>query len=951
MAANNWPEKIVAFLRSPSEFLSCTTPEAFLAELLRELRDDRASDNVKILLLSPLCEHPMLLCPSVTVGEETALELMSVLSYCSPKALSLRCNLLLTLTSVLLCSSCVSTHSRASQDFLDLLLETVQDTNDHRSGAVVRPLRATACDCLRELEACCPGLLSQHLELLSGLRQQENSRLHQAYSWLHALGLRNAVYLLTQQAGAGAGELKAVLGGNEGLVLEGSHTDIALFSPLTLSPTGRAPSLQTGPDCKELRSLLSSLLEESYLLTPLAQATLLRGLVEVVSMVPAVSPVIFKAQLLRLLGTSEVCLLHATLLMKAAFTDSLFSSEDEAFLLKRLVGLSQHPLISTPEKLFYMDCILHFPENRPISSGDWDDSLPVLLTPRLAAALVPTVFNDSSSMLARLNLLSLVYLEEGEDGDGEGGRGLAYLYDHLTSLLRIVENHGSREMVVTFFRASLLFLLHFSHVARHCENLTQRLCRLYLGHTRLAPHLINLVDRAQERLEESDWAVALLRALQQAITEAPLAVLTLQTLRWHLKVLGRVAEEGDVPQKSTLSFLLSVVTSPTLCVGGDWRLGNGLLGVCRRLLLHPSLDILLNPLADLLQHLTCHYGDTDIQDHARLYYTLLTTLSKEKLGAVLGQGPAQGGLQAKVRSLSAIMSESEELTSGLTVHRTQLTLLRLVKMDNHLKPEREMKPTPNEEPQRDLTQDLVLGEMQEYRAQFQNGAFASEIILEYQLTYTGVHDPRFDQLFSIHLHFDLTDPHYEDVSDISVPCLFRERKPPVVRLRLRPRRPYPTTLKASAVFTTQDGLSWRTALADLQVTFPQLFLPLSAPLGWGEEHRYRLFEVMWKEMSSRDSETDLADNASSLFCCELSDSSLVLMIEKHFQPFVISEVSEKDPGKSKVLFFLPPKSHVLLKISMEEDAVQISIATDNWKLLPFINSYLQMITREQQPAA
>ena len=114
------------------------------------------------------------------------------------------------------------------------------------------------------------------------------------------------MYLLTQQAGAGAGELKAVLGGNEGLVLEGSHADRALFSPLTLSPTGRAPSLQTGPDCKELRSLLSSLLEESYLLTPLAQATLLRGLVEVVSMVPAVSPVIFKAQLLRLLGTSEV---------------------------------------------------------------------------------------------------------------------------------------------------------------------------------------------------------------------------------------------------------------------------------------------------------------------------------------------------------------------------------------------------------------------------------------------------------------------------------------------------------------------------------------------------------------------------------------------------------------------------------------------------------------------
>jgi hypothetical protein len=52
--------------------------------------------------------------------------------------------------------------------------------------------------------------------------------------------------------------------------------------------------------------VLSSLLEESYLLTPLSQAALLHALTEVVAMVSGVSPAIFKAQLLRLLGTSKV---------------------------------------------------------------------------------------------------------------------------------------------------------------------------------------------------------------------------------------------------------------------------------------------------------------------------------------------------------------------------------------------------------------------------------------------------------------------------------------------------------------------------------------------------------------------------------------------------------------------------------------------------------------------
>lgn len=122
----------------------------------------------QVLLLSPLCEHPTLLCPSDSVGDETALELMSVLDQCPPKSAPFRCHLLLTLTTVLICTDCVSVRSRASQDFLDLLLRMAQDTGDLHGDGALRSLRATACDCLRELEACSPGLLSQRLELLSG---------------------------------------------------------------------------------------------------------------------------------------------------------------------------------------------------------------------------------------------------------------------------------------------------------------------------------------------------------------------------------------------------------------------------------------------------------------------------------------------------------------------------------------------------------------------------------------------------------------------------------------------------------------------------------------------------------------------------------------------------------------------------------------------------------------
>ncbi|KAM4588846.1 AP-5 complex subunit beta-1 [Odontesthes bonariensis] len=942
--ASNWTERICAFTRSPSRFLSGTTSEAFLAELLRELRDDRASYSVKVLLLSPLCEYPSLLCPSDSVGEETALELVSVFAQCPPKSLQFRCQLLVAVACVLVCSSCASSRSRASLEFVDLLLQTAQDPGDIQGDGAQRALRATACDCLREMEACCPGLLSQRHELLGGLRQKETSRLHQAFAGLHTLVLRNAVYQLTQETGAGADDLKALLGGNASVSWEADQdsgpverNDSVPLSSLIRGPMGTVPTLHTGPDCKELRTVLSSLLEESYLLTPLCQAALLFRLTEVVAMVPAIPPAIFRAQLLRLLGTSEVCLLHTTLLMKSAFTDSLFSAEDEGFILKRLVVLSQHPLLSTPEKLFYIDCILHFPENRPISCGDSDEALPVLLTPQLASVLLPTVLNDSATLLARLHLLSLVYLEEGE----EEGRGLAYLYERLTALLRIVESDGGREIVVTFFRAAFLFLFYFCHTRRYSGSLSEQLCRLYMRHTQLAPHLINLADQIQETLSETDWTLELLKALQRVITEAPLAQLTLQDLSWHLKMLTRVGKEGKISQDSTLGFLSRVImpSSSSLCGSGSWRLGNTVLGVCRGLLVHPSLDSLLVPLADILQHLAGHYGDTDIQDHARLYYTLLTTLSREKLAVVLAPGAAEDGHQVKKRALSCLMAESEGLTSALTIHQTEKTIFSLTE-------------APSEQPEEPKDGNLDRGEAQSisdeealatYRAQFDDPNFASEITLRYKLTHILGHEPQFDQLFSLRLHFSLTDGHYNELRDISVPCLFRERPAPVVQLRLKPRQPRPTTFHASAMFTTRDGFTWHTTLPDVHVSFQQTFLPLPAPGSWAAESRLNVFQSLWDEMSA-----EASDRVVSLFCCRLKEAALSSLVGKHFLPFLVSDLSHEE--EFKVLLFLPPKSHVLLKIRPEEDAAHFHIATNNWELLPLMNSYLLAITSTQQDA-
>lgn len=914
---NPWLQRVSAFSLSPSQFLSSTTSESFLAELLRELRDDKTSEGIKIPLLSLLQDYPDILCPSPMVAEETVLDLLAVFNLAPPRAVNLKCHLMVAITNVLVCSSCLDSQGNAAECFLDLLFQTVQDTNDLKEGLALRPLRGVACDCLREVETCYPGLFSLKLEALYLLKQQEMTPLHQAYSLLYTMSLKNAIHLLSLRNELPDGDLKMLLAGNEGLAWKAVERPLP---PFPVSPMGQIPVLQTKGDIRELRSIVSLLLEESYLLTPVAQAALLRQLVDVVAMVQALSPAIFKSQLLRLFGTTEVTLMHATLLMKAAFTDSLFTTEDENFFIKRLVSMAQHPLLNNTQKLFYMDCILHFPENRPISSNG-EESLPVLVTPRLAASLLPTVFNNSSTMLCRLNLLSLVYMELDDDDD----KGISYLFDHLMALHRIVDNHGTREMTVTFFRATFTFLGYFHQSEEFTGALTSKLCELYSKHCYLAPNLSNLVDRTQECLGDSGWSIQLLQALQKHIVELAVPELTLQNLSWHLKVLARVAREGRVPQRSSVRFLLNVLISSSLCSAGGWRMGNAVLAVCRSLLLHPSLDQVFIELADLLQYMTLHYEDTDIQDHARFYYTLLTNLSKEKLSGVLTKGIDVGPAKA------TIMAESDEQSSCLTVHQTKRTMLQLVK-----NPCSKTRETPSNGESKTFKDEAVLAVYQE---QFLSPGFASEVNLKCQLKHTGEVEASYHKLFSISLHFELTDANYEEVHDITVPCLFKDRKPPVVRLKLKPRQPYPTRLHTSAMFTTEDGMSYYTQLEDVSVSFPDVFLPIPVQGDWSPESKEQLFDSLWKDICTDEGGSQ---SATSLFCFELGDCSLCGLVDANFHPYLISRNEEEECYK--VLFFIPPRCHVLLSITNAEDAVRVRIATDNWKLLPYINSYLQDVT-------
>ncbi|XP_044304650.1 AP-5 complex subunit beta-1 [Varanus komodoensis] len=898
----SWAGTLASFRACPRAFLlSHGAGDVFAAELLQELRSEKLGEQIKVSVLSLFLEYPTQLCPDAKAGQEAASAFLSLFAHLGPlpRHAPLRCHLLFAAGTVLVATDAFGEDCQAAGEYLSQLLLLASDLNDRQGGPAERPVRAAACECLRELESCYPGLLSQRLEVLRSLQRQELSPAHQGYTLLYSLALRHAVLLLAR---GGQGSLGQVLAGSGGLKWEATRE----WAGVSAAAVDQLALLPSPGDLKELKAVVSALLESSYLLSPAAQSHVLGQLAQVVGVVRTQSPAIFKAQLVRLFGAADACLQHSILQLKALFTDSLFTAEDEAFLLRRLVGLAQHPALPAPVSLFHLDCLLHFPENRPLGSGA-DEGLPVLLTPRTASGLFPGLFQDQGTVLARLNLMCLVCVEsEGPAAE----QGASYLLEHVLALGGLVARGGGPEATRLFFQALYLFARYFGSRAQPMEELSQCLLDLYRRNCVLAPYVINLLDEVRGTLEEAGWACSLARSLQKLVASVPLRE---EHLPWHLKLLARLAKEKDLPQGGTLGFLSHLVASGRL---GDWRSGQLLLSVCRNLM---QLRPLPAParLADLLQAVSLSHADVDVQDRARFYYTLLASLSDEKLSAILA---AEGPVKARTLSAS-IVADSESFVAALTVHPAERAPLRLQRVEAGGSEPAACPPSQ---------------EVEDHCHWLLETRSPSRLSLRYQLVHTGPPTHPHALLLCVVLRFTCSDRHYEPVPEVCVPCLSAHHPPQALTLTLEPCCPYPTRVDVSALYTTQEGLTHYSQLEPVEVAFPDLFMPLAVP-AWPPEKHCCLFEALWDRLCPDSRETC----AESLAIWPVPLPALGALVRDHFARYIVAEQA----NSYKIGVALPPRYHILLRVQSVEDAARVSIRTDNWKLLPSLNCYLQSLVK------
>ncbi len=160
-----------------------------LESLVTALASDSKSEMLKCGLLVCLQENSVLFLEHDTRTMERVCALLSKMLETGSAGLAVQCQILCTVTSLLCELAVAGRQQRLFEGFAELLLGTVSRANGQHDAV----LRATACECLRELELLYPRLLHQVVGNLAVFTQTEMSFAHASYALLLVASLGHAV--------------------------------------------------------------------------------------------------------------------------------------------------------------------------------------------------------------------------------------------------------------------------------------------------------------------------------------------------------------------------------------------------------------------------------------------------------------------------------------------------------------------------------------------------------------------------------------------------------------------------------------------------------------------------------------------------------------------------------------------------------------------------------------
>ena len=913
---SEWARDVNRFITNPNGFVTSTgkSLDVLIDEMLMIISSSSAILSLKLAIL-----HLFQNVEQFQINKSYLVTIVSSLEDLTYQFVEQKDNLFVYQLLASLTTFSIELEERFSRDGTQLakcvnllLAQASQVADGSRSDRVL--LRAAACNCLFELEEIFPGLLHSKLSYFFQYCQLEKTFIRQHYLSLFCAVLRNSLL-----------KFKAIDFEEHAKYMQFFFSPTTELIPFILPENFRDESecLICSPvECAmnpsiekvDLKKSFSTLLDASTNMTPTVLAHTMDKLSDCV-LLAGTPPSLLKTLYHRYLHSSNIMLLQLVYSLKIKFGRELFDLSQEASFERSIFWALNNPHNLNPHTLLLYTWVMHFPVLDPTTQRE-DNRVPSGLP--LSQLCFPTPFDsiDLSVRCFQLFSASDLILEEPHS-----------ISTHLAVLVQRVKAQPASFATAAFFHVLFLFLRQ-SHSSSITKSIRIILTDLYLSYPMLAIYLINFINSISPIVPAATFSVPMLSYIVQHLQS--LRQVCTPDLVFHLQLVEHAALTPQFNLDSVLELLHSVL-DPEIMEEGDWLLGHIVLEVCKALLLGISSDAQFQRACALLFRLKAKYADIDISDEAGFLLTLITSVSSKKYRLLLSKASDKSA-EPSLKDL--VVGTTFQLASPITY--IPEVFLQLQKVTSSAQDFTSTIDSP-QAMERDTTE--ILKQYLTSADELTDASFEMNYLLSYAdaKPSTSMHT-----IYAISLHLSGI-PHYHPTSSVTVPNLVYQAKEEgrKVSFEFRPKLPLPAFFSVSAIFSLQDGATYQTPLAPLEVSFSDLLRPVPLPPDLDRRDLPLLFDALWSHFSSRCfSEHNLESRCTESFMKlnKPSDSVTRTLLQALSQNVV---TSSKD--LIQLILYVPPRHHILLRARVSASCTDTSILTDEWRLLSHLNQYLHAL--------
>ncbi|KFM72263.1 hypothetical protein X975_13094, partial [Stegodyphus mimosarum] len=199
----------------------------------------------------------------------------------------------------------------------------------------------------------------------------------------------------------------------------------------------------------------------------------------------------------------------------------------------------------------------------------------------------------------------------------------------------------------------------------------------------LTPYALSFLKAVKIECSERNFQNKIVAHIVEHILSMPMKQLKCNIEHYLVFLEFAAQESGSICKPRAVLRLLQIFLMKTdFKTENAWCLGNDILSVCRAFLKFHDVQIFYYDLAEVLCLVALKFDDADVKDRAKIYYSLLTSLSRFKVQTIFNLQASERDTKNPFISFVTGVDSNFQSASCIQKLTKPVLLLKRVKQSN-----------------------------------------------------------------------------------------------------------------------------------------------------------------------------------------------------------------------------------------------------------------------------